>query len=145
MKWTECAIQDLKKYKGLKESIVNIGERIEALEIKFTGLKGQRITAMPTGDSVGALDDFLLDNIVERERLKMLLEANTKLLNIIDRGLEALSENDRLIIEHFYIDRRANHAVELMKRLNVEQSQVYRMKDRALYRFTTSMYGIGEY
>lgn len=38
MRWSDCAVQDLKKFAGLKASIDNIEERIEALEMRFTGI-----------------------------------------------------------------------------------------------------------
>lgn len=145
MKWRECAIQDLKKYRGLGDSIGNIEERLEALELNFGSIKSQRFDAMPLNTGTYKTEDAIIDNIVECERLKMLLEANKKLHAIISRGLEALSKTERMVLERFFIFRCENHLSRLMDELNVEQAQVYRIKDNALYKFTVCMYGIEEY
>lgn len=145
MKWSEFAIQDLKKFGSLGESIGNIEERLEALEMKFTSVRGQQYDDMPKAKGRYKADDAIVDNIVERERLKLLLEANKRLYTITEKGLNALDENERMILEKFYVKRCDNHLRRLMEALNVEQSQIYRMKDNALYKFTQSMYGMEEY
>ena len=87
----------------------------------------------------------MLDNIVERERLKLVYHADRRLVRLIDRGLSALSKEERLVIDLFYIDRPRDYIEELIKRLGYERAQIYRIKDNALYKFTVNMYGITEY
>ncbi|PYG88487.1 hypothetical protein LY28_01336 [Ruminiclostridium sufflavum DSM 19573] len=145
MRWSDCAVQDLKKYEGLKASIYNIEERIEALEIKFEGIKVNRSDKIPAHGGGSKWEDYLLDNIVERERLNFLLEADRKILGIIERGLQALDNTERLVLDRFFIHRRKDHIGTLIEELGVEQSQIYRIKDQALYKFTIHMYGIEEY
>ena len=87
----------------------------------------------------------MLDNIVERERLKLVYHADRRLVRLIERGLSKLSEEERLVIDLFYIDRPRDHLDELTKRLGYEKTQIYRIKDAALYKFTVTMYGITEY
>jgi DNA-directed RNA polymerase specialized sigma subunit len=145
MKWSDCAVQDLKKYAGLKACVHNIEERIEALEMKFTGIKGSRTDKIPAHGGGSKWEDQMLDNIVERERLKMLYKADVKLIAITERGLNALNNIERTVLERFFIYRSKDHVERLIQELGVEQSQVYRIKDQALYKFTIHMYGIEEY
>lgn len=145
MKWTECAIQDLRKYNYLVTSIENIPKRIEALEYAFENIKGATISPVPIKGGTSQHEDKLLDNIVERQRLQMLYTVDKMLLDIIERGLNALDENERLVLERFYINRHKDHVERLMEELNYEKSAIYELKDRALYKFTIAMYGIMEY
>jgi DNA-directed RNA polymerase specialized sigma subunit len=145
MRWSDCAVQDLKKYAGLKASLNNIEERIEVLEMKFTGVKGSKTDKIPVQGGGSRWEDYMLDNIVERERLQLLHTADTRLLAIIDRGLSSLNKTERLVLERFFIHRQRDHVEGLIAELNLEQSQIYRIKDQALYKFTVNMYGIEEY
>ncbi|MEG1863638.1 MAG: hypothetical protein RR198_08550, partial [Oscillospiraceae bacterium] len=88
MRWSDCAVQDLKKYAGIKASLDNIAERVSMLEMKFTSIKGQQTDRTPVQSSGGThWEDFLLDNIVERERLTLLHTADTRLVQLIEKGL----------------------------------------------------------
>ena len=145
MKWSDCAIQDLRKYKYLKASLENIAERMEALRCRFLSIRSAAIDKVPVKGGFSRYEDNLLNIIVEKDRLKYLYRANKTLLNLIERGLASLDETERLVLEKFYIDRPKNHVEKLMEELNYEKSRVYEIKDQALYKFTIAMYGIIEY
>jgi len=145
MRWSDCAIQDLKSYIGLKASIENIKERIRSLEMRQISIKGSKTSSVPVYGGGSKWEDSMVDNIVERERLGMLLEADLVLLDIIERGLKALDATERLILKTFFIDRTENHIEKIANELKIEKSQVYRLKTQALQKFTTHMYGIEQY
>ncbi|WP_306568557.1 hypothetical protein [Faecalispora jeddahensis] len=145
MKWTECAITDLKKYRAMSESLTNIPEKIQILKIRFESIKSGSSDSTPVQGGGSRSEDAMLDNIVERERLKLVYHADRRLVRLIDRGLSALSKEERLVIDLFYIDRPRDYIEELIKRLGYERAQIYRIKDNALYKFTVNMYGITEY
>ena len=145
MRWSDCAVQDLRKYAALKAGVENIAARVEALEVKFAGIKSANTTETPVTGGESKYEDFLLDNIVERERLKLLSQADRLLLAVIDRGLAALNDTERRVLDRFFIHRIKDHVPRLTKELHLEQSQIYRIKDQALYKFTVNMYGIEDY
>jgi len=145
MKWSDFAIQDLRKYKYLKASLESIPERMEALRCKLVSVKGTATDKDPVQGGTSRYEDNLLDIIVEKERLKYLYRANKKLLALIERGLASLNKTERLVLDRFYIDRPKGHVEKLMEELNYEKSRVYEIKDQALYKFTVAMYGIVEY
>ena len=64
-----------------------------------------------------------------------------KTLEVIRRGLAALTPEERLILSRFYIYREKGHAQRLCQTLSVEQSSVYRRKDQAVEKFTEAVYG----
>ena len=145
MKWSDCAIQDLRKYKYLKASMESIPERLEALRCMFTSIKGAATDKDPVKGGSSRYEDNLIDIIVEKERLKYLYRANKTLLDLIERGLASLDKTERLVLDRFYIDRPKGHVEKLMEELYYEKSRVYEIKDQALYKFTIAMYGLIEY
>ena len=145
MKWSDCAIQDLRKYKYLEASLESIPERMEALRCRLEAIKRATTDKVPVKGGFGRYEDNLLDIIVERERLKYLYRANKILLELIEMGLASLDDTERLVLDRFYIDRPKGHVERLMEELNYEKSRVYEIKNQALYKFTIAMYGIVEY
>lgn len=146
MKWTEVATEDLREYTGLRASVRNISERIEALELEFTGIKGSQTDRMPVSGSGGnKWEDFLVNNIVERDQLKLKLMSVQKYVKIISRGLSALTDEESLVLKYFYISKEENHIEKLIEQLGIERSEVYRLKERALRKFTLYMYGLQDY
>lgn len=145
MKWEKCAIEDLRKYAGMQESLINIPEKIKALEIRFESVKGASSDFTPVQGGGSHMEDAMLNNIVERKRLKLLYQADLRMVRLIERGLKSLSDNEKTVLNLFYINRAKHYMDELSSRLGYEKSQIYRIKDSALYKFTVNMYGIEEY
>lgn len=145
MNWRAAAIEDLKKYHMQKESLENIPERILALEEKYQSIKSALSDSTPVQGGMSRIEDRMLDNIVERKRLKHTYRATERLVALIERGLSGLNDRERLVLDRFYVRPIKGHVSRLMDELGYEQSQVYRVKDDALYRFTVCMYGIIDY
>ena len=91
------------------------------------------------------VEDSMINNIAERQRLDLNMAATKRLIELTERGLSALDDRQRIVLEKFFIDRPIRHVEWLMERFCVEQSQIYRMKDEALYSFTISMFGLIDY
>ncbi len=65
-------------------------------------------------------------------------------VDAVERGLAALDEQQREILEAFFINRVQGHVQALAEKYHVEQSRVYQMKDQAVRDFTLARYGISE-
>ncbi len=142
MKYTDVAIQDLQKYNTLKNSLDNIADKIKLLDDNYTSINSFNNTHIPTEGGGSKREEQLLDNIVERQRLEINYNNNLKLIHIIEKGLKAITDDERLVLEYFYINRPSNHIKKLMTILNFEKSQIYNLKSKALYNFTINMYGV---
>ena len=81
---------------------------------------------------------------MERERIKYNYIATEKLVNLIGKGIKGLDATEYKILSMFYMDGKYS-VMRMVEELGYEQSQIYRMKDRALYKFTIEMYGITDY
>lgn len=145
MNWKQFAIEDLKKYNSLKQSLTNIDERIQAVEYRKQAIKSSTISAVPMHGGGTKYEDNLLTAIVEAERLKLNKLEAAKLVELIERGLGALNDTEKKVLAEFYINRRPRHLDRLSEELHVEKSEIYRTKDEALYKFTISMFGLVDY
>jgi hypothetical protein len=147
MNWQKAAVEDLQKYDAMCRSLDNIPLRIAALKSAYESLSLRRGAA--TGQSrlpggLSRIEDRLLDNIVERQRLGHSYKAMKGLVTLVRRGISGLDERERLVLERFFIRREAGHVEKLMEELHYEKSRVYTLKNQALYKFTLSMYGLSD-
>lgn len=142
MDWKKAAAEDLRRYKAQKESLDNIQERIAILEEQFTGVKGATLDKVPSRGGGSNYEDKMINNIVERERLKLTYVVCSKLVRLIEKGLEGLSEKERRVLELFFISPARGNVERLMEELGYEKAQIYRIREDALYKFTIKMYGL---
>jgi DNA-directed RNA polymerase specialized sigma subunit len=89
-------------------------------------------------------EDALINNIVKRQELAWQLKLVRQWLAHTDRGLLALTPEERLVLQRFYLTPEGKTVDTLCAELGVEQSSVYRKRDKALYHFTAALYGITE-
>ena len=141
MNWQKEAVNDLKTYEARKMSIDNMKKRIHELEQKAIKL-GSISSDVPVKGGGPKNEDALINNIAERDRLNQAIDAVQCLLDIIDNGLSVLNEEERKVLNEFYINRSSQHIEKLCDELHCEQANIYRIKDRALYKFTIAMYGV---
>ena len=144
MRWTDSAIHDLRSYNIFKRSIENLKERIAILDIKINSCRTSKMSQTPPNHGSGGRsgEDALIDAIVEKENVQMGLEVEERKLALIDRGLAALTDEERYVLTMFYISRPKNHVEIMCRKLHIEKATLYRLKDSALRQFTLEEYGI---
>jgi ArpU family phage transcriptional regulator len=145
MNWKQEATNDLINYARKKESLENMKNQMGALKVQFVSIQGAATDKEPVMGGASKLEDRQLDNIVKRQRLNYTYQATKRLVDIIERGIAGLNEQERKVIERFYIYRTKDYLERIMDETGYERAQVYRIKDDALYKFTIYMYGISEY
>lgn len=146
MDWKRAAIEDLRYYRDHRDSLRNIPERIEALKHQYEAIKCSNASREPVQGGTSRVEDSMLNNIVERERLRNNYAAAKRLVGMIQRGLAGLDDTERRVLDRFYIDRpKDGHVERLENELHAEKSTIYRIKEQALYRFTVCMYGLIDY
>lgn len=139
----KVAIDDLRKYEKMRHSLVSIREKQAALDLQSGVIRSSFRDSEPvSGSGSSGAEDRLISNIVERERLDGNYQAVEKLVAQIDAALAMLDDQERLVLERFYINRCPGYIDRLCQELGYERAQVYRKKDAALYKFTVALYGI---
>lgn len=144
MDWKQEAADKLRKHEARKEAIRSIPEEIRMYEEAFSGIHSASADSTPVAGGGSTREDMMLSNIVKREELKRALKQARRAVSIVDRGLATLSEEERLILDRFYIHPAKGNVERVCADLGIEKASVYRRRDAALQHFTIALYGITE-
>lgn len=144
MNWKYEAIEKLKQYEAKKLSLQNIPEEISRLESAMTGIRSATADGTPVQGGGSGKEDMYLSNIVRREELERSQGMAQKWVDLVDAALDVLTEDDRLILDRFYIHPAKGNVERLCMELGCEKATVYRRRDLALRTFTISLYGCME-
>lgn len=144
MDWKHETIEKLKEYTARKNAVLSIPEEITRLEEAVYGLRAVSADVMPRSGGENTQEDKLLSNIVHRQELERRLADTQIWLATVDRALDLLAREDRLILERFYIHPAKGNVDRLCEELAIEKAGIYKRKDKALRRLTIAIYGIVE-
>lgn len=144
MNWAVIAIQRLRDYENRKQSLANIPMQIKTLEMQCEALRSATTDGTPVRGGTNMREDMLVSNIAKREELKNNYRIAKREVELTEKGLSALTDDERKILELFYINRPRDYIERLCEELCVERSRVYTLKDNALHKFTVVVYGVVE-
>lgn len=144
MNWNYMAVQRLKAYESRREAIKNIPEEIALLTQRFQSIRAAATDGTPVQESGNRREEMLVYNIAKREELKINFEIVRREVCLTEKGLAALSDEERRILELFYITRGKKSVERLCEELFVSKTELYRRKDEALRKFTMCSYGVVE-
>ncbi len=144
MNWKREAIDKLKNYEAHREALENIPKEIKRLESAYAGIRSATTDGTPISGGGNTREDSMLSNIVHRDELKRRLKEARLWVAQVDKALSVLDDEERLVLDRFYIHRAKGNVGELCERLNLEKTAVYDRRDKALRRFTIALYGVTE-
>ncbi len=144
MDWKREAMEKLKRYNAMKQSLRSIPEEITRLELEMQSIRSATSDGTPVSGGGSGREDRYLSNIVHREELSRSLEQAKVWVRLVDTGLAILSQEERLVLDRFYINPAMGNVDRLCMELGIEKSQVYTRKNSALHHFTLSLYGCAE-
>lgn len=141
MKYTDWIIPRLRDLENERAALQNIPERIRTLELAFAGLRAANTDGDVVSGGENHREDLLLANIAERDELKKNLEITRREVEQVDSALAKLSQDERLVLDRFYIHREHGHVDRLCEELGCEVANVYKIKNRALVQLARSLHG----
>ena len=141
MNWKSEAKEKLRKYNMMRVSTSTIPTEIKRLEIDARRIKSVRADGNPVKGGGNSREEAMLTNIIKRQELEYALRNATLWLESTDRALNAISEEERLILHMVFINPMPGAIERLCKELHCETSTVYRKRDKALHNFTIAFYG----
>lgn len=144
MNWKREAIDKLKNYEAHREALENIPKEIKRLESAYAGIRSATTDGTPVSGGGNTREDSTLSNIVHRDELKRRLREARLWVAQVDKALAALEDDERQVLDKFFIHRIKGAVEDLCERLGVERATVYRRRDSALRRFTIALYGVTE-
>lgn len=143
MNWKKEAVNLLKEYPQRKESLLSLKQRHAMLQRELQELHEHAALPSVKGE-LSAAQEQLLSCTTEQKQLQLNYQLAKLQLQWIERGLSALDEDERMVLEGFYQIGGPCIKSDLMDALCIERSALYLLKDRALRKFTMSMYGLLE-
>ena len=103
MDYRSEAIKELKLYPQLRQSLVSITNRIKSIEEKMQSAKGSSLSLVPARGGGRTNEDRLAEGLDDIYELKEIYVYTEDQVNLIDEGLSVLNEQERRIIEVFYM------------------------------------------
>lgn len=144
MNWKYEAIDKLKHYEAKKKAVQSIPDEIRSLEREMAGIRSAAADGSPVRGGGSGREDALLSWIVRKNELELSLKLAMGWVQRVDGALDVLGEDERLVLDRFYIKPAKGNVEWLCQELGVEKTTVYRRREDALYRFTIALYGCTE-
>jgi hypothetical protein len=144
MNWMHEAQLDLRDLEGRRLGLENMREHYRALSEDSTAVKGAVMDRVPVKGGSTPYEERLMNNMVKRDLLRERMRSTTRLVRLTERACGTLTDGEKRVLELFYMRRTPGHIDRLCEELNVEQAQVYRIRNAALKKFALAMYGGGE-
>ena len=141
MNWKTEAVDKLRQYEARKNSLQSIPVEIEQLKMVRCSIRSATVDSTPVHGGGSGREDIMLSSIVKEEELKRSLVLAQKWVDLVDAGLKVLNDEERLVLERFYIRPEKGNVDRLCEVLGVEKASIYRKKDAALRHFTICLYG----
>ena len=140
MNWKTEATEKLRRYEAMRQALHNIPEELARLDAQIHSPRAVRTDSISVRGGAGP-EDALLNSIVCRQELRWSLEQAQSWVRTTERALSVLLPEEKLILQQLYISPRADALSWLCSRLQLEQSSIYRRRDKALRSFTIALYG----
>lgn len=144
MNWKQEAKEKLRRYGAMRIATINIPQELKRLEIDACSIRSARTDGSTVEGGGSKREEAMINNILHRQELTWTLEQAQMWLQITDRALTALTNEERQILHSLYIYPEKGGVERLCKELGLESSSVYRRRDKALKHFTMAYYGIEE-
>lgn len=117
----------------------NLEERIKYLEESKYLIKPINTDSVPANGGITKQEDTLVNKLVEIEELKRNLHLMQKEIDWLKKGLLVLNDTEKEVINKFCFDMVKVR--KICEELGYEKSQIYRIKDQAIYKMTIALYG----
>lgn len=141
MNWKQEAADKLRTYAVRKQALTALPQQIREAQLRRESIQAARTDGAAVSGGASVQEDRLLGNLVYQQELERRLAATEVYVAGVEEALKALTEEERLVLDRFYIHPQRGNADKLCEELCVERASVYRRKDQALRRFTMALYG----
>ena len=118
------------------QNLPDLIERQKLIVSRISANNPSKVSRKNPGDS-----DTKLSAIVYRDELEHRLKEVKKSVAAIDRALSSMNEEEYLLLDTLFIHPRKNGVDMLCEKLCVERTAVYERRNKALEKFTRSLYG----
>lgn len=144
MKMEPVAIEKLRLYEAKKVALSNIPVEITRLESVMTSIRSATADGTPATGGGSGREEMLLTNILRREELQRAMEQARCWVDQVETALGVLSQEERLLLDRFYIHPEQGVAERLASELCLDVKTVYKRRGTAMWRFCHALCGCVE-
>lgn len=131
----------LKDLAGQRIALQEIPESLHTLELACEALQVAGADCTKISGKPSKEEEALLANLAERDYLRRNLVITRRQVEQLERALAKLDENEKLVVERLYIDRKAAPIKQLCAVLECEESTVYEIRYRATVKLARMLFG----
>ena len=139
IEWKEVAKKELRTYEEACLSLQSLPDLIERQKMIVSRIRTNnpsKVSRKTTGDN-----DTQLSAIVYRDELEQRLKEAKKTVAAIEKALSAMNEEEYELLDTLFIRPRKNGVDMLCEKFGIERTAVYERRNKALEKFTRSLYG----
>lgn len=130
---------NLRNFKRIEKSILKIEEEQEFIK-SIVDPKSFSCDSFNNGGSdYNFFENKVINYIAKSIELDRKLKENKFLYSQISNAFEILEKNEKIVIEEFYFKNTS--VKKICELLYYEEAQVYRIKNKALYKMLIFLYG----
>lgn len=144
MDWKREAENDLRCHEKRKAALESLADEIRELRSRTYGSSAPAADAVPVQGGTSTAEGRWIAAIDELERKKEAYRITKRRVDAVERGLAALDEQQRVVLNVFFVNRIHGGADILADQLHLERSRVYELRENALRDFTMARYGVLE-
>lgn len=142
MNWIKESESELRNYRKMRDAIKYMSEQIKNIDCEITAIKSAKIDEDRVSGGTNTREDWIVDSIMKKSELELQTVIAQKNLKLVESGLCSVTNEERRILELFFVDRPKNYIDILCDELGYEQSNLYYHKDIALRKFTLAVFGV---
>ena len=139
--WKKQTINELEMYEPRKQAEKNLTDQLRELKSALTSIRSPGADAGQGKGGGVSTDERYLNNIVKQELLEENLKETRRALRRMGNAMTALTEEERYILDCFFINPEKEAAFNLADKLNIDRKTVYIRRESALRKLTIAMYG----
>ncbi len=144
MNWQKEAINDLRCHEKRKAAMESLADEIRELRSRTYGSSAPAADAVPVQGGTSTAEGRWIAAIDELERKKEAYRITKRQVDAVERGLAVLDEQQRMVLNVFFVNRVQGGADYLVEKLNLERTRIYELRETALRNFTIARYGVVE-
>lgn len=144
LNWQKEAINDLRCHEKRKAAMESLADEIRELRSRTYGSSAPAADAVPVQGGTSTAEGRWIAAIDELERKKEAYRITKRQVDAVERGLAVLDEQQRMVLNVFFVNRVQGGADYLVEKLNLERTRIYELRETALRNFTIARYGVVE-
>lgn len=134
---------ELREYEAKRSALCSLLEEIAQLKAEAYR-PGGASNSVPVNGGGSVWEDRQINLLMKREKMEAALQYVQDWVRKVERGLTKLDDEQRLVLDRFYMNPARGNVDRLCEELCLEKTAVYNRRDAALRKYTIARWGCVE-